>query len=258
MAHCGFVILFRQWTTAFDRPAPSWGVGQWSAIMFSEASRRTLVVAPHMDDEVLGCGGTIARLADAGSEVHVAVVTTGRPPRFEAAAEEDCRKEAIAAHGILGVHRTHFLDLPAAELDMVPHAELNQALGEIVGAVAPDMLLLPFNGDVHLDHQLIFNSGMVAARPNRSLFPTRLWAYETLSETNWNAPYLTPGFHPTIYVDIAATLDRKIAAMRAYASQLRLFPDERSIEAIEALAWLRGAAVHRPAAEAFVALREVL
>lgn len=217
-----------------------------------------LVLAPHMDDEVLGCGGMIARLADAGREVHVAIVTTGRPPRFKVAEEAACRDEAEAAHHILGVHRSHFLDLPAAELDTVPHADLNRALGEIVGSVAPDTLLLPFIGDVHLDHQLVFKSAMVAARPNWARYPSRIWAYETLSETNWNAPYLTPGFCPNVFVDISATLGRKVAAMRAYASQLRAFPDERSIDAIEALATLRGAAVHRPAAEAFVALREVI
>jgi N-acetylglucosamine malate deacetylase 1 len=220
--------------------------------------RQVLVIAPHMDDEVLGCGGTIARLADSGAEVHVAIVTVGKPPRFDPALEEQCRVEAGAAHAILGVTRTHFLGLPAAELDTVPHAELNRTLGEVVDTVAPDILLLPFVGDIHLDHQLIFGSSLVAARPARHDYPSRVWAYETLSETNWNAPYLAPGFAPTLYVDIAATFERKIAAMREYASQLRPFPNERSLEALEALARLRGATVHRHAAEAFVTVREVI
>jgi LmbE family N-acetylglucosaminyl deacetylase len=223
-----------------------------------ERVRRLLVVAPHHDDEVLGCGGTIARLAEAGAEVHVAVVTRGAPPRFEPALAERVRVEAIEAHAILGVASAHFLDLPAAGLDGVPHAELNQAVGRAVAAAAPDILLVPFNGDVHLEHQLVFAACLVAARPNRPDYPARVWAYETLSETNWNAPYLAPGFAPTLHVDIEATLERKLAAMRAYASQLRPFPNERSLEALDALARLRGAAVHRRAAEAFVVIREVL
>jgi LmbE family N-acetylglucosaminyl deacetylase len=150
------------------------------------------------------------------------------------------------------------LEFPAAGLDTVPHGAVNAALDRLMVEIAPDTLFLPFNGDIHLDHQLIFSSSLVAARPNKATYPTRVCAYETLSETNWNAPYLTPSFLPTLYVDIAATLERKLDAMRAFASQLRPFPNERSLEALEALARLRGATVHRPAAEAFVVVREVL
>lgn len=223
-----------------------------------ERIRRALVVAPHHDDEVLGCGGTIARLADGGAEVEVLVVTRGQTPPFDRALVERVRAEAQEAHAILGVSSARFLDLPAAGLDTVPHVELNRAVGAAVREAAPDTLFVPFNGDIHLDHQLVFAACLVAARPNRPDYPARIWAYETLSETNWNAPGVTPGFAPTLHVDIAATLGRKLDAMRAYASQVRPFPDERSIEALEALARLRGAAVHRHAAEAFIALREVL
>jgi LmbE family N-acetylglucosaminyl deacetylase len=218
---------------------------------------RALVVAPHADDEVLGCGGTIARLADAGTEVHVAVVTKGKAPRFAADLVEQIRAETVEAHRVLGVARAYFLDFPAAELDTISHTDLNQKLGTLVADVRPETLLIPFNGDVHLDHQLVFASSLVAARPNRADYPTQIWAYETLSETNWHAPYLTPGFLPNVYVDIAATLERKLAAMRCFASQVRPFPSERSLEALEALARLRGASVHRQAAEAFVAVRQV-
>lgn len=223
-----------------------------------ERIRRALVVAPHHDDEVLGCGGTIARLADGGAEVRVLVVTRGQTPPFDRALVERVRAEALEAHALLGVSSARFLDLPAAGLDTVPHVELNRAVGAAVREAAPDTLLVPFNGDIHLDHQLVFAACLVAARPNRPDYPARVWAYETLSETNWNAPGVTPGFTPNLHVDIAATLGRKLDAMRAYASQVRPFPDERSIEALEALARLRGAAVHRHAAEAFVVLREVL
>lgn len=219
---------------------------------------RALVVAPHPDDEVLGCGGTIARLADAGADVHVAVVTRGKEPRFAADAVERIRAETLEAHLALGVARSHFLDLPAAELDLVPHADLNQKLGALVTSVRPQLLLIPFNGDIHLDHQLVFTASLVAARPNAPGYPATVWAYETLSETNWHAPYVTPAFLPNVFVDIAPTLERKLAAMRCFASQLRPFPSERSLEALEALAKLRGAAVHRRAAEAFVAVRQVL
>lgn len=216
-----------------------------------------LIVAPHPDDEVLGAGGTMARLADAGAEVHVAIVTTGRAPRFSAEQAQTVRAEAEAAHRALGVTRTHYLDCPAAELGQMPHADLNAAIGGLVRAVDPVTIFAPHPGDIHLDHQLCFLSALVAARPHQSHYPRRVLAYETLSETNWNAPYLTPAFQPNLFVDIGATLDRKLEAFALFASQQREAPHERSVPSLRALATLRGATVHRAAAEAFVTVRLV-
>ena len=224
---------------------------------WSADTGRVLVLAPHPDDEVLGCGGTIARLSDEGREVHVAIMTSGRQPRFAAESVAAVRAEAQAAHQLLGVAETHFGDLPAAELDTVAHADLNAAVTAIVQRVQPTTLFIPFIGDLHLDHKLLFRAALVAARPRGSDYPARILAYETLSETNWLAPYLDQPFTPNVYLDISTTLDRKIAAFRLFASQCREFPDERSPEALTALARSRGATVHLMAAEAFVLIREV-
>ena len=223
-----------------------------------EVFGRTLVVAPHPDDETLGAGGTIARLAKAGHQVTVAVVTTGQPPDYSASDVARVRQEAEQAHAILGVKQTLWLDLPAARLVETPRRALNAALQKAIAQTEPTTMLLPFVGDVHIDHQLTFEAGMVAARPHQAAYPATILAYETLSETNWNAPYLTPGFLPNVFIDITDTLELKLAAMRTYGSQLRASPHERSIEALKALATLRGATVHRPAAEAFVLVRDVI
>lgn len=222
-----------------------------------ERVRRALVIAPHHDDEVLGCAGTIARLSAAGRIVHVAIVTRGTPPRFDTRLAEAVRAEALSAHALLGVARTHFLDLPAAELDRISQADLNDALEAVVAEAAPDTVFVPFVGDLHRDHQLVFAAALVACRPSARSFPSRLLAYETLSETNWNAPYVAAGFAPNVFVDVAPTLELKLEAMRLYRSQLREHPSERSLEALRSLALLRGAAAHRSAAEAFVLLREI-
>jgi len=216
-----------------------------------------LVIAPHPDDEVLGAGGAMARWVREGHSVQVAVVTRGRPPLYPEEGEAQCREEARAAHGRLGVATTWYLDLPAAELDVMPHRVLNGKLGEIIRACDPDELYLPFPGDVHLDHQLVFHSALVAARPNRTGYPEQVYAYETLSETNWNAPFLTPSFVPNHFVDITGTLDAKLEAMALYRSQLQPAPHERSLAAVRALATLRGATVGLGAAEAFVTIRTV-
>jgi LmbE family N-acetylglucosaminyl deacetylase len=219
---------------------------------------RTLVIAPHADDEVLGAGGTIARLSQSGLDVDVAIVTKVRPPIFPDEFNGAIREEAKQAHAHLGVRKTHWLDLPAAQLTETPNHEINKAVLAIVREFDPQTLLIPFIGDIHVDHQRLFTSALVAARPYQQHYPRNILAYETLSETNWNAPYLTPAFVPNVFVDISDTLSRKIDAFRLYASQVKMAPHERSPEALEALARLRGATMHRAAAEAFVLIRQVV
>lgn len=219
---------------------------------------RVLVIAPHPDDEVLGVGGTIARFAHEGHDVFVAIVTRGDPPMFDPAFIERGRQEALKAHQLLGVRDTIFLEgFPAALLDTVPHSRLNEALQKVLHHVEPQLLFIPFNGDIHLDHRLVFESALVATRPNSTQQVQAIYTYETLSETNWNAAPLTPGFWPNTYFDISTFLDMKIEAMKAYQTQLKAFPHERSLEAIRALARFRGATVGFEAAEAFVLIRSV-
>lgn len=219
---------------------------------------RILVLAPHPDDEVLGAGGFIARAARAGCEVSVAVVTSGRPPRYDAAHVARVRAEAERAHAVLGVARTLWLGMPAAALGETPHADLNAAVCEALRETRAETVLAPFLGDIHRDHQAVFDAALVASRPHSDTHPARILAYETLSETNWNAPYLTPGFHPNVFVDIEQTLELKLDAMARFASQLKPPPHERSLETLRALSQLRGAAVHRRAAEAFVTIRDII
>jgi N-acetylglucosamine malate deacetylase 1 len=216
---------------------------------------RIAVVAPHPDDDVLGCGGTMIRAVREGAEVDVVVMTRGQPPQFDDRLVAQIREETLESHKYMGVNRSHFLDFPAAALDQVPRAALNQALLAVLDSIAPEILFVPFIGDIHVDHQIVFNAAMVFARPRSRQCPTAVLAYETLSETNWLAPGLTPGFQPNSFVDISETLDAKIAAFEIYTSQLKARPDERSIASIRALAILRGATVYRDAAEAFVAVR---
>ncbi|HIK03576.1 MAG TPA: PIG-L family deacetylase [Trichormus sp. M33_DOE_039] len=214
---------------------------------------KILVIAPHLDDEVLGVGGTMARFAADGDEVYVVTITQGHT---QAVIEQD-KQEALAAHKLLGVKETIFLSLPAAGLDSVPHSDVNQQLIQVYKQVEPDRLFIPFTGDIHLDHQIVFLSSLVAARPINNFAPKAIYCYETMSETNWNAPYITPNFVPNVFVDISDYLETKLQAMQMYASQIKPFPHERSEEALRALAILRGSTVGKFAAEAFYLVREI-
>jgi len=217
-----------------------------------------LVVAPHPDDEVLGVGGTILRHLAGGDSVHVVICTRGEASRFGAKQVETVQQEAKQVHAFLGVTASHALDFPAARLDTVPAGDLNAALADIFTKVTPDTVYVPHAGDVHRDHQLVFQAVMVCVRPRGAAYPARILAYETVSETNWHAPPMTPPFIPNVYVDVSTHLDAKLEACAKYASQIQEAPHERSLEAIRALATLRGHTVRLPAAEAFMLVREVV
>ncbi len=216
-----------------------------------------LVIAPHPDDEVLGCGGTIARLVRDGQRVTVAVVTKGTP-LFPASDVRRVRAEARKANRQLGVETLVFLDLPVTTLHLMPEHKINKVLCDLMDKVAPDTVLVPFPGDRHEDHRQVFDAAMVAMRPDgRRPPPRRICCYETVSETHWAAPGIEPPFEPNWYVDITQTLDEKVSAMRQYESQLEEQIPARSIEAIKALARFRGSVVGMGAAEAFAIIRDL-
>ncbi len=216
-----------------------------------------LVIAPHPDDEVLGVGGTILRHLDFGDAVHVVICTRGEASRFGNEQVARVQKEARDVHAFLGLTGSHFLDLPAAMLDTVPGADLNAALGNVFDAVRPDTVYVPYVGDVHRDHQLVFQAAMVCCRPVGDAYPSRILAYQTVSETDWYAAPMTPAFVPNVFVDITAYIERKLEAFSRYASQVRKAPDQRSTEAILALSVTRGHSMNMPHAEAFMLVREV-
>jgi len=216
-----------------------------------------LVVAPHPDDEVLGPGGAIIRHLADGDAVHVVICTRGDAARFGAEQVERVQAEARAVHEFLGLTGSLFLTLPAARLDAVEGADINAALANVFEQVRPEVLYLPHAGDIHSDHRIIFQAAMVCARPAGRLHPKRILSYETVSETHWYAPPVTPAFVPNVYLDISAHIEKKLEACALYASQLRPAPNQRSIEALRALSVTRGHTVGLLHAEAFILVREV-
>lgn len=201
---------------------------------------RLLVIAPHPDDEVLGAGGTIARFAANGGEATILTVAAHMPPLYPKEVHQQTVAEARKAHALLGVRESIFLDKPALFLAQTPAHELNGQIVDVVKRVAPDVLLVPYY-DRHTDHRVIFDACMVAARPvGAGKLVGLVAAYETLSETHWNAPHIEPNFTPTWVVDITDFIDRKIEAMCCYESQIHAFPAPRSVEALRALALFRG------------------
>ncbi|MDO5662515.1 MAG: PIG-L deacetylase family protein [Brachybacterium sp.] len=219
--------------------------------------RAALVIAPHPDDEVLGAGGTIARLAEQGWEVTVATVCADLPPHYPDGLARTIEAEARQAHAVLGVASSVFLDLPAVEVSRGSVAALNGPLQDIVDRLQPELALIPFP-DRHLDHRAVFDASMVVTRPVGGGASLRTVAmYETVSETFWNAPGAEPTFTPVWHVDITETLQLKLDAFGRYASQIQEEPGPRSLRAVDALARFRGSQVGSLAAEAFQTVRRI-
>lgn len=216
-----------------------------------------LVFAPHCDDEILGVGGTIAKRAATGNNVFVCVITRGFPPLSNDERTKTIQQECRKADKLLGVKDTIFLNFPAVMLETVPRYELNGKISDIVQHIRPDEVYIPHRGDMQLDHKMIVDAAMVALRPKYKHVVKRIYAYETLSETGWDIPNTVNEFIPNVYEDITDTLRLKLEAMTIFKSQLGIFPEARSIEALEALAKFRGALVNCKAAEAFSLIREI-
>lgn len=214
-----------------------------------------LIVAPHPDDETLGAGGTAAKLSAEGHHVSVLVVSGHLPPLYPKKAYDRTVREASNAFAILGISDSTFLEIPATFLGNEPVHVLNERIGAVIRATRPHVVLCNYP-DRHIDHRLIFDSVMVATRPvGVGTEIELLAAYETLSETHWNAPHVEPNFVPNWVVDISAFVEKKLRALESYESQILPFPGPRSVDAVEALAKFRGTQAGFGFGEAFQILR---
>lgn len=218
-------------------------------------SKRVLVIAAHPDDEVLGCGGSIARHVDAGDSVTVAILAQGIASRGGAEVENaiaQLREQARRANQILGVAALEFLDFPDNQMDSVTRLNVIQAVEALIARIQPAVVYSHWAGDVNIDHRIIHDAVVCACRPQPGHPVESLLFFEVASSTEWQPPYSAPPFLPNWFVDITQSLERKLAAMAAYSGELRSWPHPRSLEALNSQARWRGSSVGCEAAEAFV------
>ena len=223
-----------------------------------------LVVAAHPDDEVLGCGGTIARHADAGDMVRVLIVAegatsrNGQRDRDQAADELSYLAQAAQkASTILGAVGVELMDYPDNRLDSLDRLDLIKQIEERLARDRPEVVYLHHAGDVNVDHRRLHEAVVTACRPIPGQPVRRLLSFEVASSTEWQPPGSAPAFHPNWFVDISAQWERKCLALETYASEMRPWPHARSIQSLEHLARWRGGQVGVEAAEAFCLLRQI-
>jgi LmbE family N-acetylglucosaminyl deacetylase len=218
---------------------------------------RVLVVAAHPDDELLGPGGTLAKHAAAGDDVHAAILADGATSRYADTMVDVLADHARNAAKVLGLSSVTLQSLPDQRLDAMPLVEVTRVVEAIVDEVGSHIVYTHFPGDVNADHGVIARATWVACRPYVAPRLTRFAVYETPSSTEWAWPLDDGTFRPGLFVDISETLDLKLAAMQCYKSELRDYPHPRSLRALSERAAYWGSRVGRRAVEAFQVLREV-
>lgn len=220
-------------------------------------AQSVLVLAAHPDDEVLGCGGTLAKLVDEGAVVHVAFLADGVFSRTEdlGVQKEELNIRRVAAKkacDILGVKSISFGDFPDNRMDTVALLDITKHLENLISVHKPGLVFTHHVGDVNIDHRRMHEATVTACRPRRGHSVKTLLCFEVPSSTEWQLPGSAPIFAPNWFVDISDTLDRKFAALDAYAAELRDWPHPRSRQGVEHLARWRGVTVGVDAAEAFM------
>ena len=222
-----------------------------------------LVAAAHPDDEILGCGGTLARHAASGDTVHALIVAEGAtsrdPCRDTEGRESDLgalKSAAARAASTIGAEEPRLLGLPDNRLDTLPLLDVIKPIEAVVEAVAPEIVYTHHAGDLNVDHRIVHQAVVTACRPLPRSPVRAIYAFETVSSTEWQSA--GDAFRPQRWVDIEPFLGLKLQALEAYAAEMRPFPHARSLEAVEALARVRGAAAGLTAAECFMVVRELV
>lgn len=220
-----------------------------------------LVIAAHPDDEVLGCGGTAARLAREGHSVYVAILGEGITSRHakradaDAGALEKLKECSRRVADLLGAKELLLQGLPDNRFDSLPLLDVVKIVEELIERWRPTAVYTHHGGDLNVDHQVVSRAVLTATRPVANHPVRELYMFEIASSTEWAFQQVGPVFKPNVFVDIEETLSVKLDGMRLYESEARKFPHPRSAEALTAIAQRWGSAVGRKAVEPFEAVR---
>ncbi len=222
-----------------------------------------LVIAAHPDDEVLGCGGTMARASALGTDVYIAILGEGITSRSSSPDQADrqmvsqlhtCSHEVAR---LVGARDLFMYSLPDNRFDRVDLLDVIKIIEELITRLKPATVLMQHGGDLNIDHVITYRATMTATRALEGGTVRRVAAYPVASSTEWAYQKFSPPFRPNLFVDISETLETKIKAMQSYESEARPFPHPRSPEALRASAQHWGCACGLRAAEPFEIVRQI-
>lgn len=221
-----------------------------------------LVIAAHPDDEVLGCGGTMARLVKEGNKVCSLILGEGvtarddiRDKNKRAAQLQKLKKQAFDANKVLGVSDVFFYDFADNRFDTVALLDIVKVVEQVVAKIKPTKIFTHYQKDLNIDHQITYKATIAATRPFLGQKVREIYSYEVLSSTEWGYPL---SFSPDTFFDISKTMDIKLKAMNQYKTELREFPHPRSLQSIKLNSKVWGIRAGIEYAEAFKCIRQIV
>jgi LmbE family N-acetylglucosaminyl deacetylase len=223
-----------------------------------------LIVVAHPDDEVLGCGGAIAKHTEQGDRIHILILAEGVTSR-DSCRNRDTRESELSELGqvahhsgkILGVTSVTLHDFPDNRMDSCDLLDVVKVVEKAIAEYSPEVIYTHHSGDLNIDHRITHQAVVTAARPLPGSLVKTLLFFEVPSSTEWQTPNSATGFNPNWFIDISDELKIKLKALNAYQSEMRDWPHSRSIDAVKYLAKWRGATVGVEAAEAFILGRKI-
>lgn len=219
---------------------------------------KVIFIAPHPDDETLGCGGTILKHKENGDSINWVIITE---PKIDGNFSKDqIKNKKIEIEKIsneIDFAKIFQLKFPSASLENTPIVDLIYAISEVFKKIQPTIIYLPFPGDIHTDHKIVFDSVLASCKWFRFQGIRSIRAYETLSETNFNSNPLKENFRPNFFINISKHLNKKLKIMSLYKSEIREHPFPRSLKSIKALATLRGSESGFLYAESFMLIKHL-
>lgn len=224
-------------------------------------TKRILIVAAHPDDEILGCGGTINKLADQGHELFTLILGEGitardlaRNPTKRKKELETLKKQVQKANKLIGVTEVFTFDLPDNRFDSVTLLDVVKIVEEVKERVSPEVVFTHYGEDLNIDHRVTFKAVLTAFRPVHGSSVKEIYSFEVPSSTEWNYPQ---SFSPNFFVDISKNVKKKQEALKIYENELRDYPHPRSAESIKDRSKYWGSTSGLKYAEAFEVVRIV-
>ena len=215
--------------------------------------KKVLILSPHADDEILGCGGFISKFSKQNYYINVLILTNanyGAPEIYSSKEINKIRNEAKIANKLIGTQRLFFENLPGLNLNNYPLYKITNIIDKYIALINPEIVLIPSKNDIHDDHKIIFKAAKVSMRQNKKTNLKKILSYEVLSETEWNEN--EESFNPNYFISLnKSDVDKKVRAFLKYKSQVKKFPHPRSKETIINLSKVRGSRAFMKYAEAF-------
>lgn len=220
--------------------------------------RRILIIAAHPDDEILGCGATVAKLIQNGGVARSIILGQGMISRgADFSALETLRNDATIANEILGIHQVSFYDFPDNSMDSVPLLEITKVVESEIARFCPDLIFTHFGNDLNVDHRITFQAVITACRPQPGLATAEIYSFFVPSSTDWIDGYILRPFVPNTFIDVSDTIEEKILALKNYQSEMKSSPHSRSLDSLRVFSRYWGMRVGKEYVEPFVLVRKV-